>query len=62
MTIEFEKAVKKMEETKDPVEKAHIKSEIDQMPISTNELDQAKEREANRKAEDIKTFRETRGL
>ncbi|KKN16577.1 hypothetical protein LCGC14_0974570 [marine sediment metagenome] len=60
MTAEVEKAVKRLDETKDPVEKAHIKSEIDMMPLSSGELDQVKEREHNRKANDIKVFHEQR--
>ncbi len=60
MTTEVEKAVKRMEKVKDPAEKAHIKAEIDQMPLSSGELDQAMEREANRKTNDVKEFREKR--
>lgn len=60
MTTEVERAIRKMEETKDPEERAHIKAEIDQMPISSSELSQAQEREADRKANDIKEFREQR--
>ena len=57
---EFEKAVKKMEGTKDPMEKAHIKAEIDQMPISSSDLEQAQQREADRSVQHKKTFNEAR--
>lgn len=60
MTIEVERAVKKMNDTKDPAEKAHIKEDIDKMPLSSGELEQAQEREVDRKANDIKVFRESR--
>lgn len=60
MTTEMEKAVTRMNKTKDPAEKAHIKADIDQMPLSSGELDQAIESEVNRKANDIKVFREER--
>ena len=60
MTVEAEKAIRKMEQTRDPAERAHIKSDIDQMPLSSGELDQTKEREHDRKQRDIKKFREKR--
>ncbi len=60
MTVEAEKAVRKMNETKDPAERAHIKKDIDQMPLSSGELEQTQQREVNRKAEDIRVFRESR--
>ncbi len=60
MTTEVEKAIKKMEGTKDPIEKAHIKAEIDQMPISSGELEQAQQSEADRLTHDKKVFNEAR--
>ena len=60
MTTEVEKAIKRMEKAKDLTEKAHIKAEIDQMSLSSGEVEQAIEREANRKTNDIKEFREER--
>ena len=61
MATEAEKATRKMNETKDPVERAHIKSEIDQMPITSGELEQVQQREADRKTADIAAFHKKRG-
>ena len=58
---ESERLMQRYENEKDPVEKAHLKSELDQMPLTSGQLDQAVEREANRKTADIKAFREKRG-
>lgn len=60
MTAEVEKAISKMNKTKDPVERAHIREDIDQMPLSSGELEQVQQREVDRKAEDIRVFRESR--
>lgn len=60
MTIEAEKAIRKMNDTKNPTEKAHIKKEIDMMPLSSGELDHVQQREEDRKVNDIKVFRESR--
>ncbi len=57
---EVDKAIRKMEGTTDPVEKAHIKAEIDQMPISSGDLEQAQQREADRLIQHKKTFNEAR--
>ncbi len=56
----FEKAVKRMDATKDPAERAKIKADIDKMPISGNELADAQQREHDRKEQDIKEFNEAR--
>ena len=58
MQSAFEKAVEAMDKCKDPAEKAHIKSEIDAMPLSTGQLDQVIEREVLRKEHDIKVYNE----
>ena len=60
MTIEAEKAIKKMNDTKDSAEKAHIKEDIDKMSLSSGELDRVQQREFDRKTDDIKVFRESR--
>lgn len=56
----FDKAVKAMEATSDPTEKAKIKKDIDQMGISGNELADVQQREHDRKETDIKEFNEAR--
>jgi len=60
VTVEAEKAIKKMNDTKNPAEKAHIKEDIDRMPLSSGEIDQVQQREVDRKANDIKVFRKSR--
>ncbi len=58
---EFEKVSERYRNEKDPVEKAHLKSELDQMPITSGELDQVQQREADRHTADVRTFHEKRG-
>ncbi len=60
MTTEADRTIKRYNETKDPVEKAHLKKQIDQMPMSSGELEQVQQREADRKTADIKEFHEKR--
>lgn len=58
MTIEADKAKRRYLSERDPAERKKIKSDLDQMPLSSGELGQVKEREHNRKQRDIKEFRE----
>ncbi len=60
MTQEFEKLTGRYEKEKDPEEKQKLKKELDQMPMSTGELDQVQQREADRKAADIEAYRQQR--
>lgn len=57
---ESEKLVQRYESEKDLTEKAHLKSELDQMPLTSGQLDQVQEREADRYTADIKAYREER--
>lgn len=60
MSTEMEKLAARHRNEKDPVEKAHLKEEMDQMPITAGELDQVQQREADRKTADIATYRQKR--
>lgn len=57
MTIEAEKATRIMNNTKDLDERAHIKEDIDMMPLSSGELDQVQQREEDRITDDIREFK-----
>ena len=58
MSIEMEKLAARHEKEKDPAEKAHLKAEMDQIPVTSGELDQVQQREANRKTADIAAYRQ----
>ena len=55
-----EKLKVRLQNEKDPTEKAHLKSELDQMLLTSGELEQVQQREADRKTNDIRVFREKR--
>jgi hypothetical protein len=57
---ESEKLKERISSEKDPAEKAHLRSELDQVPLTSGELDQVKEREVRRKEADIKAYRRAR--
>lgn len=57
---ESEKLAKRYEEEKDAVEKAHLKRELDRMPLTSGELEQVVDREAARKTADIEEFHKKR--
>ena len=57
---ESEKLMQRYENEKDPVEKAHLKSELDKMPLTSGDMEQVQQREADRQAEDIRVFNEKR--
>jgi hypothetical protein len=56
----MEKLTDRYHNTKDPAERAHLKSEMDQIPVTAGELDQVQQREADRKTADVKKYREKR--
>jgi hypothetical protein len=60
MTIEMDKLIKKHRNERNPEERAHLKTEMDQMPLSSGELDQVQQREHDRHETDVKTYREKR--
>ncbi len=60
MKTDMEKLTEKYHNTKDPHEKAQLKSEMDQIPVTAGQLDQVQQREADRQAADIKKYREKR--
>lgn len=57
---ESEKLKTRIMKERNPTERAHLRSELDKVPLTSGELDQVKEREHDRKQNDIKTFREKR--
>ncbi len=57
---ESEKLIQRYESEKDLVEKAHLKAELDQMPIASGELEQVQQREIDRHTAATKGYRETR--
>lgn len=60
MSTEMEKLAARHRNERNPVEKAHLKSEMDQMPLSSGELDQVQQREHDRHEVDVKAYREKR--
>lgn len=58
---EFDKVAERYQNEKDPAEKAHLRRELDQMPLSSGELEQVQQREANRQQADIAAFHKERG-
>ncbi len=57
---ESEKLKEKIGNEKNPAERAHLRSELDQVPLTSGELDQVVEREARRKEAGIKAYRKKR--
>lgn len=57
---ESEKLTQRYENEKDPEEKAHIKRELDQMPLTSGQLDQVQQREVDRHDADVRVYREKR--
>ena len=57
---ESEKLKERIGREKNPAEKEHLRSELDQVPLTSGELDQVIEREAARKEADIKAYRKKR--
>lgn len=57
---ESEKLKDRIMNEKNPVEKAYLKQELDQIPLTSEELERAIEREADRKTADIRAYREKR--
>jgi len=55
-----EKITERLRNEKNPEERQHLKNEIDQIPLSSAELEQVQQREIDRKANDIREFREKR--
>ena len=60
MTREVEKLAERHRDEKNPEEKAHLKREMDQIPLSSGELEQVQQREVDRKTNDIRVCREAR--
>lgn len=58
MKTEIEKLTDRYYNERNPAEKQKLKREIDQLPMTDGELEQVQQREADRKAADIKAFRE----
>lgn len=57
---EFDKLAERYENEKNPEEKKHLKRELDQMPITSGDLEQAQQREADRHTADVEAYREKR--
>lgn len=60
MSVEMEKLSRRYHSEKDPVERRKIKADMDRVPMTTGELDQVQQREADRHAADVKVYREKR--
>ncbi len=60
MTTEMEKLADRHRNERNPEERSHLKSVMDQMPLSSGELDHVQEREHDRQKEDVEAYREKR--
>ena len=61
MRTDMEKLAERHQNEKNPVVRAKLKSEMDQIPVTSGELSQAMEREHDRKEADIREYRKQRG-
>ncbi len=60
MTQEADKLKRRYSGESNPAERKKIREDLDQMPLSGSELAQVKQREHDRKQNDIKEFNEQR--
>ena len=58
MKTDMEKLTDKYYKEKNPEERALLKNQMDQIPVTAEQLDQAQQRESDRLAADIKTYQE----
>lgn len=56
MTREADRLIKRYEREKNPGERTKIKTDLDQVPLSSGELEQVQVREVARKSKDIEEF------
>ena len=57
---ESEKLKDRIMNERNPVERAHLKNELDQIPLTSSELEQVQQREIDRKAAFVRSYREKR--
>lgn len=60
MKSEMRKLTERHRDERNPEERAHLKREMDQIPVSPGELEQVHQREIDRKANDIRVFHKSR--
>ncbi len=56
----MQKLAELYEKEQNPKKKQELKSEMDKVPLTSGELDQTQQHEADRKAADIQAYREKR--
>ena len=57
---ESDKLKTRITNEKNPAERAHLRSELDQVPLTSGELDQVVEREAKREQQYVDDYRQKR--